>query len=382
MSKKKKNNKKSKKKNNNKKPKKKNKKDNKKKGTKKKKETKKKKKTKEQKQREKAANEAVKKIKSRFGEGAVMKLGEREKKQVDAIPTGCFSMDLALGVAGIPRGRVIEIFGKEMSGKTTVSLHTIAEAQKQGGVAAFVDAEHALDPEYARKIGVDMDDLLIAQPDSGEQALEIVETLVRSGGVDIIVVDSVAALTPEKEIEGEMGDQQMGLHARLMSKALRKLTGIVGKTDTTVVFLNQIRMKIGVYFGNPQTTTGGLALKFYSSVRIKLKKLAQIKKKKEVLGRRVRAKVVKNKVAPPFRKAEFEIMFNEGISHEGDILHLGADKGVVKRKGNTIYYNDEKLGVGWKKAKKALRDDPDLLENIKQDILDKIKKDKEEEDED
>ncbi|HKL17135.1 MAG TPA: recombinase RecA [Patescibacteria group bacterium] len=344
-----------------------------------KKKTETKKKTTEQIQREKAANEAVKKIKSRFGEGAVMKLGERERKQVDAISTGCFSLDSALGVGGIPRGRVVEIFGQEMSGKTTMSLHAIAEAQKLGGVAAFIDAEHALDPEYAKRIGVNMDDLLISQPDTGEQALEIVETLVRSGGVDIIVVDSVAALTPKKEIEGEMGDQQMGLHARLMSQALRKLTGIVGKTNTTVIFLNQIRMKIGVYFGNPQTTTGGLALKFYSSVRIKLNRLAQIKNKDEVIGRRVRAKVVKNKVAPPFKKAEFEIMFNEGISKEGDILHLGAEKGIIKRKGNTIYYNDEKLGVGWKKAKKALKEDKKMIKKIKQDIIDKIKKDKEEE---
>ncbi|MDA2935673.1 recombinase RecA [Patescibacteria group bacterium AH-259-L05] len=323
--------------------------------------------------RKKAAESAVEQLQSRFGEGAIMKLGEAKKMKVDVIPTGCLSLDLALGVGGIPRGRVIEIFGLEMTGKSTLALHIIAEAQKKGGIAAFVDAEHALDPDYAKRIGVKVDDLLISQPDTGEQALEIVETLVRSNGVDVIVIDSVAALTPRKEIEGEMGDHHIGLQARLMSQALRKLTSIVGKTKTAVIFINQIRMKIGVYFGNPQTTTGGLALKFYSSVRIELRRLVQIKKGDEVIGNRVKAKVVKNKVAPPFKIAEFEIMYNEGISYTGDLLNLGAKYGLVTKKGNTLYYDKEKLGVGWENAKNYLKENSKMAADLKKQILKSLK---------
>lgn len=323
--------------------------------------------------RQKAAQSAIEQIKSRFGEGTIMKLGEVKKMEVEAIPTGCFSLDLALGVGGIPRGRVIEIFGPEMSGKTTVALHIIAEAQKRGGIAAFVDAEHALDPEYAKKIGVKIDDLLISQPSCGEEALEIVETLVRSNGVDIIVIDSVAALTPKKEIEGEMGDAQMGLQARLLSQACRKLTSVVSKTKTAVIFINQIRMKIGVYFGSPETTTGGLALKFYSSVRIEVRRLAQIKKGDEVIGGKVKAKIVKNKVAPPFKICEFEIMYDEGISWAGDLLNLGAKYGLVTKKGNTLFYDKEKLGVGWENAKRGLRENKKMAQELKKEILKAIK---------
>ena len=323
--------------------------------------------------RQKATKAAVEQLKSRFGEGAIMKLGEAKKMQVEAISTGCLSLDLALGVGGIPRGRVIEIFGNEMTGKSTLALHVIAEAQKKGGIAAFVDAEHALDPEYAKKIGVRINDLLISQPSCAEEALEIVETLVRSNGVDIIVIDSVAALTPRKEIEGEMGDAQMGLQARLMSQALRKLTSVVSKTNTSVIFINQIRMKIGIYFGNPETTTGGLALKFYSSVRIELRRLAQIKKGDEVIGNKIKVKIVKNKVAPPFKVCEFEIMYDEGISWSGDLLNLGAKHGLVKKSGNTLSYGENKLGVGWEKAKQSLRDDKKLAQELKKDILKAIK---------
>ncbi|MDA2921637.1 recombinase RecA [Patescibacteria group bacterium AH-259-L07] len=323
--------------------------------------------------RVKAAESAVEQLQSRFGEGAIMKLGEAKKMKVDVIPTGCLSLDLALGVGGIPRGRVIEIFGLEMTGKSTLALHIIAEAQKKGGIAAFVDAEHALDPEYAKRIGVKVNDLLISQPDTGEQALEIVETLVRSNGIDVIVIDSVAALTPKREIEGEMGDQHIGLQARLMSQGLRKLTAIVSKSKTSVIFINQIRMKIGVYFGSPQTTTGGLALKFYSSVRIELRRLAQIKKGDEVIGNRVKAKVVKNKVAPPFKICEFEIMYNEGISYTGDLLNLGAKYNLVAKKGNTLYYDKEKLGVGWENAKNYLKENPKITTDLKNKILQAIK---------
>lgn len=323
--------------------------------------------------RQKAAQSAIEQIKSRFGEGTIMKLGEVKKMEVEAIPTGCLSLDLALGVGGIPRGRVIEIFGPEMSGKTTVALHIIAEAQKRGGIAAFVDAEHALDPEYAKKIGVKIDDLLISQPSCGEEALEIVETLVRSNGVDIIVIDSVAALTPKKEIEGEMGDAQMGLQARLLSQACRKLTSVVSKTKTAVIFINQIRMKIGAYFGSPETTTGGLALKFYSSVRIEVRRLAQIKKGDEVIGGKVKAKIVKNKVAPPFKICEFEIMYDEGISWAGDLLNLGAKYSLVTKKGNTLFYDKEKLGVGWENAKKGLRENKKMAQELKKEILKAIK---------
>jgi len=334
-------------------------------------------KTKEEKKaltdRQKATEAAINQIKERFGEGSIMRLKEAKRMEVESIPTGCFSLDLALGIGGVPKGRVIEIFGKEMSGKSTLALHIIAESQKRGGVAAFVDAEHALDPEYAKRIGVNINDLLISQPDTGEQALEIVETLVRSNGVDVIVIDSVAALTPKKEIEGDMGDSHMGLQARLMSQALRKLTSIVSKTHTSVIFINQIRMRIGVFFGNPETTTGGLALKFYSSVRIELKRLAQIKKAEEVIGNKVKAKIAKNKVAPPFKTCEFEIMYNQGISWEGDLLNLGAKYGLVKKSGNTLSYGKIKLGVGWEKSKQALRDDPKLAKELKKKILQAIK---------
>ncbi|MDP3762833.1 MAG: recombinase RecA, partial [bacterium] len=276
---------------------------------------------------------AVKDLQSRYGEGVLMKLGDMPKVDVDVIPTGSLSVDLALGVGGMPRGRIIEIFGPESSGKTTLALHVVAEAQKKEGICAFVDAEHALDPDYAKRLGVKTEDLLISQPDTGEQALEIIESLVRSGKVDVIVVDSVAALTPKAEIEGDMGQQHVGLQARLMSHALRKLTAIVGKSSTAVIFLNQIRMKIGIMFGNPETTPGGNALKFYCSVRIDLRRLAQIKKGEDIIGNRVKAKIVKNKVAPPFKIAEFDILYNEGISYEGDLLGLGEKYGVVKESG-------------------------------------------------
>lgn len=327
----------------------------------------------EQNPRQKATEAAVEQLKARFGDGAIMKLGEAEKMEVEVIPTGCLSLDLALGAGGIPRGRIIEIFGNEMTGKSTLALHIIAEAQKRGGTAAFVDAEHALDPEYAKRIGVNINDLLISQPSCGEEALEIVETLVRSNGVDIIVIDSVAALTPKKEIEGEMGDQHMGLQARLMSQGLRKLTSIVSKSKTSVIFINQIRMKIGVFFGNPETTTGGLALKFYSSVRIELRRLAQIKKGEEIIGNKVKAKIVKNKVAPPFKVCEFEIMYNEGISWTGDLLNIGAKYGLVKKSGNTLSYGENKLGVGWENAKKFLKDNKKTAQELKKDILKAVK---------
>ncbi|MEK9209407.1 MAG: recombinase RecA [Patescibacteria group bacterium] len=307
---------------------------------------------------------AIKDLRTRFGEGVIMKLGEVKKVDVDVIPTGSLSLDLALGVGGVPRGRVIEIFGPESSGKTTLALHIVAEAQKGGGLCAFVDAEHALDPEYAKKIGVKIQDLLISQPDTGEQALEIVEGLVRSGGVDVVVIDSVAALTPRAEIEGEMGAHHVGLQARLMSQALRKLTAIVAKSKTVIIFLNQIRMKIGVIFGNPETTTGGMALKFYSSIRIEVRRAAQIKKGEEIIGNRVRAKVVKNKVASPFKTAEFDIMYNEGISFEGDVLNLGEKLGVIKKSGASYAYGQNKLGQGFEKSKIYLKENPKLTKEI------------------
>jgi len=308
-------------------------------------------------ERLKAAELAMEQIKEKFGEGAIMKFGEIKKLKVPAIPTGCLSLDLALGVGGLPKGRIIEIYGAEASGKTTISQHAIASVQRSGGVAAFVDAEHALDPDYAKKIGVKVDELLISQPDSGEQALEIVETLVRSGGVDLVVVDSVAALTPRAEIEGEMGQSHMGLQARLMSQALRKLTAIVSKTETTVIFLNQTRLKIGVVFGNPETTTGGMALKFYASVRIELRRAAQIKMGENFIGNRVKAKIVKNKVAPPFKSCEFDIMYNEGISYSKDLLNLGLKYGLVKKTGTTYFFNDLKLGVGVDAASEYIKGD-------------------------
>lgn len=312
-------------------------------------------------------------IEEKFGEGMIMKLGELRKVDVEAISTGSISLDIALGIGGVPRGRIIEIYGPESSGKTTLTLHIIAEAQKAGGVAAFVDAEHALDPEYAKKIGVDTNNLLISQPDTGEQALDIVETLVRSNMVDVIVVDSVAALVPRAEIEGEMGDQHVGRQARLMSQALRKLTAIIARSNATVIFINQIRMKIGVMFGNPETTTGGNALKFYSSVRLDVRRSAQIKKGEVILGNRTKVKVVKNKVAAPFRIAEFDIMYNEGISISGDLLDTGTKYGVIKKSGNSYSFNDEKLGVGRENAKSALRENKKLMAELQKAVAKRVK---------
>ncbi|MDD5567092.1 MAG: recombinase RecA [Patescibacteria group bacterium] len=317
----------------------------------------------------KTAQAAVEHIKERFGEGAIMRLGEAKRMNVEAIPTGCLSLDLATGVNGLPRGRVVEIYGPESSGKTTLALHVVAQAQNQGGIVAFVDAEHALDPDYARKIGVKVDDLLISQPDTGEQALEIVETLVRSNSVDIVVIDSVAALTPKAEIEGEMGDMHIGLQARLMSQALRKLAGIISKTKTIVIFINQIRMKIGVMFGNPETTPGGTALKFYSSVRIEVRRAAQIKLGDEVIGNRVKAKIVKNKVAAPFKTTEFDIMYNEGISMSGDLLDTGLKYGVITKAGNSYSFGDRKLGVGRETARQDLKNNPNIMVEIRKAIL-------------
>lgn len=320
-----------------------------------------------------AANEAMEQIKSKFGEGAIMKFGEARKTDVDAVPTGCLSLDIALGINGVPRGRVIEIFGPEASGKTTLAQHIVAEVQKLGGVAAFIDAEHALDPDYAVKIGINIKDMLISQPDTGEQALEIVETLVRSNAVDVIVIDSVAALVPQKEIEGDMGDQHMGLQARLMSQALRKLTGIISKSKTVVIFINQIRLKIGVFFGNPETTTGGNALKFYSSVRIEVRRSAQIKQGDRIIGNRVKVKVVKNKVAAPFKTCEFDIMYNEGISVSGDLLDTGVAYGVINKSGNSYSFGDIKFGVGRENAKKFLKADKKLMAEIRKKILSEVR---------
>src|SRR5680860_738793 len=321
-----------------------------------------------------AAESAIQQIRSKFGEGAIMKFGDARKTNVDAISTGCLSLDNALGIGGVPRGRIIEIYGPESSGKTTLAQHIVAEVQKVGGIAAFVDAEHALDPEYAKKIGVNIKDLIISQPDSGEQALEIVETLVRSNAVDVVVVDSVAALVPQKEIEGDMGDQHMGLQARLMSQALRKLTGSIAKTNTVVIFINQIRNKIGVFFGSPETTTGGNALKFYCSVRIEVRRAAQIKQGEKIVGNRVRVKIVKNKVAAPFRTCEFDIMYNEGISVAGDLVDLGVEHDVVKKSGNSYSFKEVKLGLGREAAKRTLKGDKKLLEVVKKAIIGKIKK--------
>lgn len=320
-------------------------------------------------ERMEAAQTAIDQIKEKFGEGSIMRLGEAKKMNIDTIPTGCLSLDLALGVLGVPRGRVIEIYGPESSGKTTLAQHIIAEVQKLGGIAAFVDAEHALDPDYARKIGVNVDEMLISQPDTGEQALDIVETLVRSNAVDVVVIDSVAALTPKAEIEGEMGDSHMGLQARLMSQALRKLTSIVSKTKTSVIFINQIRQKIGIVFGNPETTTGGVALKFYSSLRIEVRRSAQIKMGERIIGNRVKVKIVKNKVAAPFRTCEFDIMYNEGISLAGDLLDLATEYGVIKKAGNSYSYGDEKLGVGRENAKNGLKEHPEFYKSIREKVI-------------
>ena len=325
---------------------------------------------KEQKIKNRDLEEAVNEIKQRFGEGAIMKLREAGAVDIDAISTSSVSLDTILGIGGIPRGRVVEIYGPEASGKTTLALHVCAEAQKKGGVAAFVDADHALDPDYAKKIGVNVEDLLISQPDSAEEALQIVETLVRSGQLDVIVIDSVAALTPKSEIAGEMGEFQIGLQARLMSSALRKLSGIVAKTKTSVLFLNQTRMKIGVY-GNPETTPGGLALKFYSSVRLELRRSAKIKQGDEIVGNRVKAKVVKNKVAPPFKTTEFDIYYNEGISYLADLVNTGLKIGVIKKAGSWYQFENTKLGQGMEGAKRFLKENPETIKKIKKAITEK-----------
>ena len=317
--------------------------------------------------KEKALGLALESIEKQFGKGSIMKLGEAHKVNVETIPTGSLSLDLALG-GGLPKGRIIEIYGPESSGKTTLTLHAIAEVQKQGGTAAFIDAEHALDPSYAQRIGVDTANLLLSQPDNGEQALEIAETLVRSNAVDLIVVDSVAALVPRAEIEGDMGDSHMGLQARLMSQALRKLTGVISRSHTTVIFINQIRMKIGVMFGNPETTTGGNALKFYASVRMDIRRISQIKQADAVIGNRTRVKVVKNKIAPPFREAEFDIMYNEGISKSGDVLDLAVAQNVVEKAGAWFSYGSEKIGQGREATKQYLQENPKVLAEIEKKI--------------
>ena len=313
-------------------------------------------------EKQKALDAALSQIEKQFGKGSVMKLGDSSNNMnVETIPTGSLSLDIALGLGGIPKGRVIEVYGPESSGKTTVALHMVAEVQKRGGVAGFIDAEHALDPVYASKIGVDIDNLYISQPDNGEQALEITETLVRSGAVDIIIVDSVAALVPKAEIDGDMGDSHVGLQARLMSQALRKLTACISKTNCTVIFINQLREKVGVMFGNPETTTGGHALKFYSSVRMDVRRIETLKQAGEMIGNRTRIKVVKNKIAPPFKEAEFDIMFGEGISREGDVLDLAANLGIINKSGAWYAYNGEKIGQGRENAKQYLRDHPDVM---------------------
>lgn len=319
----------------------------------------------------KALGLAMDQITKQFGDGSIMKLGEAKKVDVELLPSGSLSLDIALG-GGYPKGRIIEIYGPESSGKTTLTLHAIAEMQKQGGTAAFIDAEHALDPAYAKRLGVDTDNLLVSQPDNGEQALEIVETLVRSNAVDLIVVDSVAALVPQAEIDGDMGDSHMGLQARLMSQALRKLTGIINKSRATVIFINQIRMKIGVMFGNPETTTGGNALKFYASVRADIRRTGQIKEGEEIIGNRTKVKIVKNKIAPPFRVAEFDIMYNEGISKTGDVLDLAVQHGVVGKSGAWFDYNDAKIGQGRESTKKYLKDSPDVLAEIEAKVREKV----------
>ena len=323
-------------------------------------------------ERQKALKLAIDKIEKDFGKGAIMKLGDKPSVSVETIPTGALALDVALGVGGIPRGRIIEVYGPESSGKTTLAQHIVAECQKKGGIAAFVDAEHALDPEYARNLGVNIDELLISQPDTGEQALDITEELVRSGAVDIIVVDSVAALVPKAEIEGSMEDQQMGLQARLMSKALRKLTGIIGKTNTTVIFINQLRQKIGVMYGNPETTTGGNALKYYASVRMEIKRVEGLKGDGEDVGNHVRVRVLKNKVAPPFRTAEFDIIFGKGICKIGNILDVAVDLDIVKKAGSWFSFNDEKLGQGRDKAKEFLSENKDILDTIEKLVREKL----------
>ena len=338
-------------------------------------------------EKEKALNEALKKIEKDFGKGSIMRLGDHAKLNIESIPTGCLSLDMALGIGGIPKGRIIEIYGPESSGKTTLTLHVIAECQKKGGTAAFIDAEHALDPQYARNLGVDIDKLIVSQPDNGEQGLDIAEALVRSGAVDLVVVDSVAALVPKTEIEGAMGDATIGLQARLMSQAMRKLSGVISKTNSTVIFINQLREKIGIMFGSPETTTGGKALKFYSSVRLDIRKFDVIKQKEEtavgkkedvIVGNRVRVKVVKNKVAPPFKVVEFDIMYGTGISREGDILDVAVDRGIVDKAGAWFSYNDEKLGQGRENVKQLFKEKPELMEEIELKVRQAYKKEDDE----
>lgn len=317
--------------------------------------------------------DTIAQIKTKFGDDAIMKLGEKPKVNINSIPTGSIGLDAALGVGGLPRGRIVEIFGPESSGKTTLTLHVVAEAQKMGGIAAFIDAEHAMDPEYAKRIGVKIDELLISQPDTGEQALEIVESLVRSGKVDVIVVDSVAALTPKDEIEGDMGQSHMGKQARLMSQALRKLTAIVAKSNAVVIFINQIRMQLGVMFGNPETTPGGKALKFYTSVRLDIRRIAQIKKGEEIMGGRVRVKVVKNKVAAPFKQTEFDLMYNEGISKEGEIIALGEKMGIIQKSGTSYAHGDIKLGRGYDATRQFLKENQKIVTEVLKQIRAKLK---------
>src|SRR5689334_11335779 len=322
--------------------------------------------------REKALGLALAGIEKQFGKGSIMRLGERPVTQIQVIPTGSIALDVALGIGGLPRGRVVEIYGPESSGKTTVALHAVANAQRAGGIAAFIDAEHALDPEYAKKLGVDTDALLVSQPDSGEQALEIADMLVRSGAIDIVVIDSVAALVPRAEIEGEMGDSHVGLQARLMSQALRKMTGAVSGTNTTAIFINQLREKIGVMFGSPETTTGGKALKFYASVRLDVRRIESLKDGSDVVGNRTRVKVVKNKVAPPFKQAEFDIIYGQGISREGSLIDVGVEQSIIRKSGAWYTYDGDQLGQGKENARKFLKENPDVAAEIEKKILEKL----------
>ena len=325
-------------------------------------------------EKKKALEMAMSQIEKQFGKGSVMKLGEFKAMEIEAIPTGALSLDIALGIGGVPRGRIIEVFGPESSGKTTLALHIVAEAQKMGGEAAFIDAEHALDPVYAKKLGVDIDNLIVSQPDTGEQALEITESLVRSGALDVIVVDSVAALVPKAEIDGDMGDSHMGLQARLMSQALRKLAGAINKSKTVLIFINQLREKIGIMFGNPETTTGGRALKFYASVRMDIRRIENIKQDGEVRGNRVRVKVIKNKVAPPFREAEFDVMYGEGISKVGNVLDMAVNLDIIQKAGSWFSYNGDRVGQGRENVKKYLKENPDILEEVEQKVRDNFQK--------
>ena len=325
-------------------------------------------------EKKKALEAAMGQIEKQFGKGSVMKLGEFKAMEVEAIPTGALGLDIALGIGGVPRGRIIEVFGPESSGKTTLALHVVAEAQKMGGEAAFIDAEHALDPVYAKKLGVDIDNLIVSQPDTGEQALEITEALVRSGALDVIVVDSVAALVPKAEIDGDMGDSHMGLQARLMSQALRKLAGAINKSKTVLIFINQLREKIGVMFGNPETTTGGRALKFYASVRMDIRKVENIKQDGEVMGNRVRVKVIKNKVAPPFREAEFDVIYGQGISKEGNILDMAVNLDIIEKSGSWFSYNGERIGQGRENVKRYLAENPKVMEEVDKKVRDNFAK--------